>query len=231
MSYPLWVALYFAIGFVSLFMPPLNATLRLDREIPFVPEMLWVYLSCYLMPFYLVLITKDWHRFNIVLLCLVFAHLLAFAVYINFPVTVQKPELGQSFSEQTLSMMYSLELRSSMNNLPSLHVTFALAIALGSIHQSLTRRGEIIVFAWAFLTAASPVFVAQHAILDLVSAFANTALSWLLAQFFYRKLFLRSVSPRSALMELARRLGLWILAAMVLMLCVAGIRWMFLVPD
>lgn len=229
--YPVWVIMYFSTGFVALSLPPVNATLGIDSLVPFLPGFVWVYISCYMMPIFLVAIAKDWHRFNLVLFSLSIAHLVAFTIYLNLHIAVQKPDLNDSISEQILAVLYALEFRSWTNNLPSLHVTFAFTIAVGSLHQARGRAGEVLVFTWASCIAVSTLFVKQHIVLDVFAGLVNTAGSWALAQFLYSKLAVEHLNPPLALRQLTKKVGPWLLFWVVLMLCFTGIHWMFLRPH
>lgn len=229
--YPVWIILFVSSGLTTSTLPPVNANLEVDSLIPFIPGFVWVYVSCYVMPLFLVLIAKNWHRFNVVLLSLAIAHVVAFAVYLNLPVSVQKPGTGYSVSGIILSVLYSWGVEPWTNNLPSLHVIFAFTIATGSLGQSLGRPVEIVTFIWATFIAASTLLVRQHIVLDVASGLLTMAGTWALAGFLYRRYVVVSQDARSSLNQLTKRIGPWLLFSVALMLSLTAIHWMLLKPH
>ena len=216
LCYPVWTVLYLSVGVISLQFPPLHASLAADASTPFLPGFVWIYLTCYIMPLFLVFVAKDWHRVNMVFLSLAIAHLAAFGVFLNFPVDVAKTGLGNSFAERFLSLLYHGEPGSASNNLPSLHVSFAFTIAFALLRQSLGKLLEVTAFVWASLIALSTLFVRQHVILDVASGLLLTAGCWTITSFAYPRLVDPSSDPLRALHRLVRSTWPYFLAAVLL---------------
>lgn len=205
----------------------MNDGLPIDSLIPFLPEFVLFYLTCYIMPFFLLSIAKDWHRINLVLFSLVIAHFVAFTMFLNLPVAVENPDVNDSIYGEIFSVLNALRFSSWTNNLPSLHVINAFTIAAGSRRQSMGRLLEIFVFTWAAIVAASTLFAKQHLVIDVAAALVIAAGSWALAKFLYPKFLARPLDPRSELRQLCKLVGPWLLFGLFLMFALTVIHWRF----
>jgi membrane-associated phospholipid phosphatase len=225
--YIAWPILFLSIEYFASKLPPLSDGFPIDSLIPFLPQFVWVYLSFYIMPLFLLLIAKDWHRINRVLFSLFIAHLVAFIMFLNLPMAVEKLDVNDPIYGAIFSYLDALRISPWTNNLPSLHVINAFTIAAGSRRQSLGRPGEILVFTWATLVAASTLFAKQHLVIDVASALVITALSWALAKFLYSKVLVQPLDPRSDLWRLCKLVGPWFFFGLFLMFALTVIHWRF----
>lgn len=125
-----WAVVFEAVGWYASTLPAEDLTTHVDRQIPFIPVFIWAYLLCYVFPFLPLFVIKDWHRFNRGLLAIILANISAFTVYLTFPISFPRPELGHTLSEHLLSFIYGVDFHPGANKLPSLHVTFAWIIYL-----------------------------------------------------------------------------------------------------
>jgi membrane-associated phospholipid phosphatase len=223
--YIAWLILFLSIAYSASKLPPINDGLPIDSLIPFLPVSVLFYLTCYIMPFFLFSIAKDWHRINVVLFSLVIAHFIAFTMFLNVPVAVENPDVNDSIYGQIFSILNALRFSPWTNNLPSLHVINAFTIAAGSRHQSMGKPLEIFVFAWAAIVAASTLFAKQHLVIDVASALLITAGSWALATFLYHKVLVRPRDPRSDLWRVCKLAGPWFFFALFLMFALTVIHW------
>ncbi|MBZ5495783.1 MAG: phosphatase PAP2 family protein [Acidobacteriia bacterium] len=183
--YLLWIIAFEAIGRYTATLPTHDLTGSLDRMIPLIPAFIWPYLFCYVFPFLVAFIARDWHRVNRGLLSLLFANLTAFVVYAAFPVAFPKPELGRSISERALELEYVIDFHPGANNLPSLHVIFPWLVYFICRKQGLTRVADFSLFLAASLITLSTVFVKQHIVADVVAGILWAVASWIVAGFFY----------------------------------------------
>lgn len=225
--YIAWLILFLSIAYFASKLPPMNDGLPMDSLIPFLPWFILFYLTCYIMPFVLFLIAKDWHRINLVLFSLFIAHFVAFIMFLNLPVAVENPDVDNSIYEPIFSFLNALRFSSWTNNLPSLHVINAFTIAAGSHRQSMGRSLEISFFAWAAIVAASTLIAKQHLVIDVASALAIAAGSWALAKFLYPKVVAQPLDPRSDLWRLCKFVGPWFLFGLFLMFALTVIHWRF----
>ena len=204
--YFLWSIIFEVVGWYANTLPTRDFTSALDRQIPLIPEFVWVYVLCYVFPLLPVFVIKDWHRFNCGLLSIILANLSAFLIYLILPIAFPRPELGQSLSERLLSFIYGVDFYPGANKLPSLHVTFAWTVYLVCRGQRLNRLGEGLVFLLAGMITISALFVKQHIILDVVVGTGWAFAAWRFAGYFYRYLIDPHSDAQVGLRQMARKL-------------------------
>lgn len=148
---------------------PLHLYVRQELAIPFVPQFLWPYLSMYLL-FLLPLFFVPTERMPALGKQLIAGSLVSAALFLLIPA-----ELGfvrQLPRHAPYAAMYAsvFNIDRPYNLVPSLHVIFSCAIALACIDFA---RGAVRValYGWLVVIVASTVFVHQHHLLDLASAF------------------------------------------------------------
>lgn len=183
--YLLWVVAFETVGLYAATLPTHDLTCSLDQWIPLIPQLVWPYLFCYVFPFLLAFVGKDWHRVNCGLLSILFANLTAFVVFMAFPVAFPKPDLGGSLSERALALEYAVDFHPGGNNFPSLHVAFAWLVYFMSRGQGLKKKAEHAVLATALLITVSTLFVKQHIVADVVAGILWASAAWIAARFFY----------------------------------------------
>jgi membrane-associated phospholipid phosphatase len=204
--YFLWSIVFEVVGWYATILPTRDFTSAVDRQIPLIPEFVWVYVLCYVFPFLPIFVIKDWHRFNRGLLSIILANLSAFLVYLTFPVAFPRPELGQTLSERLLSFIYGVDFYPGANKLPSLHVTFAWIVYLVCRKQRLNRLGEGLVFFLAGMISISALFVKQHIVLDVVVGTGWAFAAWMLAGYLYRLLTDTHLNAQVGLRQMTRKL-------------------------
>jgi membrane-associated phospholipid phosphatase len=204
--YFLWSIVFEVVGWYATILPMRDFTSALDRQIPLIPEFVWVYILCYVFPLLPVFVIKDWHRFNRGLLSIILANLSAFLVYLTLPVAFPRPELGHSLSERLLAFIYGVDFYPGANKLPSLHVTFAWTVYLVCRKQRLNRLGEGLVLLLAGMITISALFVKQHIILDVVVGTRWAFAAWVLARYLYRLLIDQHLNAKVGLRQMTRKL-------------------------
>lgn len=215
--YFLWSIVFGGIGWYAAILPTRDFTSAVDRQIPLVPEFVWVYVLCYVFPLLPIFVMKDWHRFNRGLLGIILANLSAFLVYLTLPVAFQRPELGHSLSERLLSFIYGVDFPPGANKLPSLHVTFAWTTYLVCRKQRLNRLGEGLVLFLAGMITVSALFVKQHIVLDVAVGTGWAFAAWVVAGYLYRLLIHTHLDAQVGLREMTRKLvPLYVLFSIIL---------------
>lgn len=147
-------------------------SLYLDRELslPFVPELIWVYLSMYLLfampPFFL-----DVFELKRLSKELIAGTLLAGLVFMFLPARLgfsrripDSPLLGPLYEE-------IFKLDQPFNLVPSLHVVYSAAIVFAVVGQAGIRY-RLFFGAWLALITVSTLLVHQHHLLDVVAGLA-----------------------------------------------------------
>jgi len=202
-----WLAAYELVGHAAARLATIDLTMAIDRNIPLIPQFVWIYAFCYFYPLVPLFVTRDWHRFNRGLLAMAIANTAAFVVYLVFPVAIPRAELGSSVSERMLAFIYWLDFEPAVTALPSLHVFFAWLIYLMSRRQRLGRLGDGVLFLIACGITVSTVFVKQHFVVDVVAGLAWAAGSWHAASLLYARLVPVAADAPAALRLLMTRLS------------------------
>lgn len=206
-AYSLWLLVFEAVGCYVETLPTIDITSALDRQIPLVPEWVWVYCLCYIFPFVPLLIAKDWHRFNRGLISIVFANIVAFVVYVAFPVAIPREPMGSTLSERMLAFIYHIDFNPAVTELPSLHVTFSWLVYFMCRKQGLNRLAESAVLAVAIGISLSTMFVKQHLIVDVIAGLVLATGSWYLASKIYPFLSRHRADAPAALRQIVMKLA------------------------
>jgi membrane-associated phospholipid phosphatase len=214
LAYGIWIVAFEAVGRFASTLPTHDPTTGLDDMIPLVPEFIWFYEVCYLFPFLPLLVLKDFHRLNVLLLSIILANALAFIVYVAYPVALPRPELGNSLAERVLSIEHAAGFQPGANKLPSLHVAFAWHVALACHGQRLGRVLEAVIFVVAGMITLSVLFLKQHIIVDALTGILLAFGTWWLATQLYPLMIDPKAQPRAALKHMLRRTAtvIWRLA-------------------
>jgi len=168
LAYGCWVGAYQLVGSFASTRPPSDLTTALDRALPFVPEAIWIYETCYLLPFLVVAVVPDARTLRVTLSATILANFLAFACFILFPVSFEQPPLGTSLSERMLAVERAFEFTPNANNMPSLHVVISVLAWLGA-KGGLEKLWSFLLLALVVAISLSTVLVKQHIVLDVVT--------------------------------------------------------------
>jgi membrane-associated phospholipid phosphatase len=204
--YVAWVAVFILEGFYATILPTSDPTIWIDRQIPVVPQFVWVYVSCYIFPFVLLVITSNWHRFNLALLAILLCTLVAFIGHLAYPVAFERPILGSSLSARLLEFIYANDFKPGAQNFPSLHVAIAWIVAFASRGQGLRKIAEHGILLYALLIIASTVLIKQHLVLDLLGGTFLAFIVWPLLKGSYDRSIPAGQEPLGALFSMLRTL-------------------------
>ncbi len=157
----------------SLRRAPLHMYFRQELAIPFIPQFIWAYLSMYML-FLLPLFFIPAVRMPALGRQLIAGTLVSAVFFLLIPA-----ELGfarELPAQAPYAAMYArmFGIDRPFNLVPSLHVIYSCAIALACAGFA---RGavRVAIYGWLVVIVASTMFVHQHHLLDLVSAFAVVA--------------------------------------------------------
>jgi len=147
-----------------------------DQTLPFIPEFVWVYLLVIPLVFLPVFAVQKIKEFRL----MIGSFLTNFAVtlmhFLSIPFHVPRVKFGsETFSEQVLHWVQTVDL--PYNSYPSLHVSlsFLAAFILNRVHRFWGKAAVVLSVA----ISASTLFLKQHAVLDVISAFLLAVLSYL----------------------------------------------------
>jgi membrane-associated phospholipid phosphatase len=213
-GYLVWIAVFEGVGRFASTLATADPTLAIDARIPFWAPAIWIYELCYLLPLVPALLLDDWHRFNRMVLAFVLANLVAFAVYLVYPVDFPHPVPGPDLSARLVAFEYSADFHPGANHLPSLHVAVAWLVWLVCLGQRTLRSTLLLCTAVAISVAT--LLVKQHVLLDVIGGVALALLAWWVAGRLYPAL-IADAAPGEALRRVARRAAMPALAAVAVM--------------
>ena len=187
--YILWAVAFEAVGYFAARLPTHDPTLPLDTRIPLMQDFIWPYFLCYIFPFLPLFCVRDWHRANTGLLAVIFSSLLAFVIYLAYPVAFQRPEIGPGLSGKLLSFQYAADFQPGANKLPSLHVAIAWIVYFICHRQGLSPIAKFILFICAAIITISTLLVKQHIMLDVAAGCLLAVLAWVATKYVYSLLW------------------------------------------
>lgn len=174
--------LYFVVSYktvqflVLTYLQPVPLILPGEEKIPFIPSLLLVYGSLYIVPGFLVFwVEKPGQLYKIVKAFFVMT-LIHFAFFLIFPVKYTlRPNLPRESGGivmDLLALLYTAD--GPTNNFPSLHVSFAfLTYFLVQRYRPRVARAVLVL---SIAVSISTVFIKQHYIADVISAIVLTVL-------------------------------------------------------
>jgi len=217
-----WLLAFEIVGYYASTQPARDFTTFLDQKIPLIPEFIWFYVSCYFLPVFFLIAKADWHRFNRMLLSFVIANLSAFLVYLIFPTTFSKPQIGRGLCEWILSLHYAADFQPVSNNMPSMHVTFAWLIYLAYRGQKTNRFIHHAIVLLAVMITISTLFVKQHVVVDVVMGLLWALWAWPVAKHLYPFLADPHSEADAALRQMGKYLAPFILSYLMFLLFAMG---------
>jgi membrane-associated phospholipid phosphatase len=153
-----------------------------EKQIPFMPNFVWIYLSIYpvfLLPFLYIRKKEFFRLFSIAYITLM---CVCYVIYIYYPThfTERPPLTVDSFSTWALSKVYKAD--NTWNCFPSMHVAMSLLASLTILEVHRIRGLLAILLTLAI--SASTVLIKQHYVLDIL---ASMVLTFLVYFIFFRK--------------------------------------------
>jgi len=167
----------------------------IDREIPFLPWTVWIYLSGIPYLFFVYLLNRCVISLNIHLYSFFTLVLISVLIFLIFPILYPRelyplPDHGvDPWSRKILEWMRSVDRPT--NCAPSLHVSISYLISLGFLEDR--RRYFLPVFLWSTLLSISTLTLKQHYLVDVIS---GVGLAVLLHWIFHHKLSYRLWSDK-----------------------------------
>lgn len=175
----LWLVAFVGADRVSRYVPwAIHIDLPIERHFPFVPELVWLYLSLDLVLPLAPFVLRRVEELAILFLALALATLVAAATFVVLPVEARFADFAPPGGWLGLVFSFADTINLDRNLLPSLHVAFAVLAALALAPKGgLTLR--FVLGAWAIGVSASTVLLRQHHLLDVVAGVALAFTSWL----------------------------------------------------
>ncbi|NNF21944.1 MAG: phosphatase PAP2 family protein [Saprospiraceae bacterium] len=204
--FAVWLILFELVGRYACGLEYIDVTTSFDEAIPLVPQFVWIYQVCYVLPLLIIFLIKDLHRVNLSIMSFFMVSMFSFIIYILYPVGFERPELGHSISDKLLALQYSIDFQPSANKLPSLHCALSVILILASRNSCYSKALEWLVAVLCTGIIVSTVFVKQHIIFDVITGVIAGIIVWILLKKYYDKKELNKMAPDSALIKLLRSL-------------------------
>jgi membrane-associated phospholipid phosphatase len=183
-QYIVWLAAYLGVNAITAGRSMATPLLGFERAIPLVVWAYPVYASVYLtvlLPLYL---CRTRRGFALTQIAIGVASLLAFAVFLLWPMPYPRPLLGTGGMEGMLAMEYQID--QPRCTFPSLHVAIAWLLYLGMRDEAPAWRTPLLLLALG--VAVSTLLVKQHFVVDVIGGWVLAELSWRLAPRVWRRL-------------------------------------------
>lgn len=187
-SNKIWVSVGYAFLFLLLFSPTNHFHLfkptllpftPIDRNVPFMPYSMWIYISDYVFFFVAFFVAKDILTLNKYLYALFFLLIATVIVFILFPTTYPRdlyPLPGDLDPLTFYSFNMLRILDSPASCLPSHHVSSCFLTSFIYLHDQ--KEKFPLFFGWATLIAISTLTTKQHYFVDVVGGFGMASISY-----------------------------------------------------
>lgn len=146
----------------------------LDSKIPFIPEFIYFYVSWYLMLFIFpyVFLKKNQESFCKYVTSTFWCITITTIIYLFFPTTILRTDMEiTSFSTLLVKIIYLIDTP-VLNCFPSMHCIICfLFIYIVYFDDKFSKKNKWIAYVWSLLVILSTLFIKQHVILDIISAF------------------------------------------------------------
>ncbi len=156
---------YGLASWVSNYVPwQLDVSLDWERKIPFMPWTAVIYLSMTIFMMLPLVLVKDKKKLLMLAQLLIIQIIIACSIFILLPVVNDFPtRIGEGFFYQIFLMADAVNLTN--NNLPSLHVCFAMTIA---VFLSKNTASHSFYYLWAIAIIISTITIHEHGFIDII---------------------------------------------------------------
>lgn len=154
----------------------------LDDQIPFVPYFIYFYISWYILLFLVPMIYMKYDKktlkkytytnFISVLVCGI--------IFIIFPTTINRPNIEvTSITTWLVNTIYYFDTP-AVNCLPSIHSLICFIFILCNIKANIKTSYKCIIDILSVLIILSTLFIKQHVIYDVLSAFVVSSITYII---------------------------------------------------
>jgi len=162
-----------------------------DSYIPFIslfvyPYVIW-YITLFLFPY---LFSKyDIKFYKIYIRTIVIALSMAFIIYVFFPTTIIRDQIiSKDIATFIINLIYKIDTP-AINCLPSAHCIISFThIYIALFIKNMPKKIKIIIIIQSILVIFSTLFIKQHVILDVISAFILSLIIYLINFFMLKRI-------------------------------------------
>lgn len=164
--------------------------IEFDNYIPFIsifvfPYILW-YISLFLVPY---LFSKyDETLYRVYIKTILISLLIAFLIYYFYPTTLIRDDVVvKDIPTYLISLIYELDTP-ALNCLPSAHCILSFVhIYITLIIEKMNKKVKLLIIIQSILVILATVFIKQHVIVDVISAFILSLVVYLITYFYAKK--------------------------------------------
>lgn len=154
-----------------------------ELTIPFIPWMIYCYISLVLLLLLNVFLLKDPKVIKVFSICLIITVLIAGLFFVLFPGKLGFNRVSDVAGYEGLfSLLHFID--QPFNLFPSLHITYSCLTVFAIVDQTTNKIFHYFLIIWLILIGFSVVLVHQHHLFDIFSGFI---LAWLVAKIVYRR--------------------------------------------
>ena len=181
--------IYFVTSYINVTRECTEATIFLDKYVPFFAPFIFFYILAYLqwVLSYIYVMKKDESVFRLFIKASIITDILAGIVFLAFPTTITQPEVvGDGIFERLTRLIYACD--NPVNLLPSLHVSQSwICFRSFAKVKSVPKLYTVLNLILALLVFASTVLVKQHYLIDIPTGILITELGIFLASVLSKK--------------------------------------------
>ena len=144
-----------------------NVGLEFEKSIPFIPDSALLYLSVSWMMLLALFVVKQWADLKALVRVLCLQTLFGAACFLIFPVANNFPPRPVA-KDTSLLFLLADTINLANNEVPSLHVCFAITLAAVMGHYA-EMRLRILLLVWALAIALSTLTMHEHNLVDLLA--------------------------------------------------------------
>lgn len=148
-----------------------DMSLSLDSKIPFVPQMIIIYLGCYLFwaACYIAVCNQDKKKVCRFAAAEVLGKLVCFIIFLVLPTTMTRAQITDSgFWNSAVAFLYKMDEPNML--FPSIHCYVSWMCYLGVKHMTAAKKWVVNgVLSGALLVCLSTLLVKQHVIVDCLA--------------------------------------------------------------
>ena len=174
-AYAFWAVAYFATSSWNAG----RAWIVFDWDpvwfLPVVPAFVAVYLSAYLMPFFVLWTLRDVARFRRLMAVTIGVIAFCAACFVIWPATILRSDPGGGFWAGILAWLYRADQPTDL--FPSLHVALAFLMAKAVGRERPAWHPAML--AWATLIALSTLLIRQHYLVDVIAGVVVAYAAWI----------------------------------------------------
>ncbi len=180
-----FVVLFWGSEWLATLVPwRLQVDLPWERQLPFVPWTVWIYLSMDVLLLLAPLVLRTRRELLPLWLVLVGETVVAAVCFVLLPVTPHFAPFVAPDGVTGVAFAFADTINLTGNLLPSLHVAYALTAGLAFSHAARQQGRGLVVqgswIVWALAIAVSTVLLRQHHVLDVAGGLVLGAGGWFL---------------------------------------------------